>query len=153
MSATIRVQREDFDVGAELDALSRGKTTIGGITSFVGLVRDIAGGQKITAMTLEHYPEMTERELRGIADEALRRWPLDALLIIHRFGRLAPGERIVLVATASAHRAAAFQSCHFLIDWLKTKAPFWKLEETPKGARWVDAEASDEAAAKRWIEE
>ena len=153
MSATIRVQREDFDVGAELVALSRGKTTIGGIASFVGLVRDLAGGQKITAMTLEHYPGMTERELQRIADEALRRWPLDALLIIHRFGRLAPGDRIVLVATASAHRAAAFESCHFLIDWLKTKAPFWKLEETPQGARWVDAEASDEAAAKRWIEE
>jgi molybdopterin synthase catalytic subunit len=153
MSSNIRVQREDFDVGAELDALSRGKTTIGGIASFVGLVRDIAGGQPITAMTLEHYPEMTKRELAAIADEALRRWPLDALLIIHRFGRLEPGERIVLVATASAHREAAFQSCHFLIDWLKTKAPFWKLEETPEGARWVDAEASDEAAAKRWIEE
>ena len=116
MSTTIRVQREDFDVGAELDALSRGKTAIGGITSFVGLVRDIAGGRPITAMTLEHYPAMTERELRAIADEARRRWPLDAVLIIHRFGRLAPGERIVLVATASAHREAAFQSCHFLID-------------------------------------
>jgi molybdopterin synthase catalytic subunit len=153
MSATIRVQREDFDVGAELEALSHGKTAIGGITSFVGLVRDIAGGQPITAMTLEHYPDMTKRELQAIADEAHRRWPLDALLIIHRFGRLAPGERIVLVATASAHREAAFQSCHFLIDWLKTKAPFWKLEETPAGARWVDAQASDEAAAKRWIEE
>ena len=153
MSATIRVQREDFDVGAELEALSRGKTTIGGVASFVGLVRDMAGGQTITAMTLEHYPAMTERELQAIADEASRRWPLDAVLIIHRFGRLVPGERIVLVATASAHREAAFQGCHFLIDWLKTKAPFWKLEETPAGARWVDAEASDEAAAKRWMAE
>jgi molybdopterin synthase catalytic subunit len=153
MSTTIRVQREDFDVGAELAALSRGKTTIGGITSFVGLVRDIAGGRPITAMTLEHYPDMTARELQAIADEARGRWPLDAVLIIHRFGRLTPGERIVLVATASAHREAAFQSCHFLIDWLKTKAPFWKLEETPDGARWVDAQASDEAAAKRWIAE
>ena len=153
MSTTIRVQREDFDVGAELDALSRGKTVIGGIASFVGLVRDIAGGQPITAMTLEHYPAMTERELQAIADEARGRWPLDAVLIIHRFGRLTPGERIVLVATASAHREAAFQSCHFLIDWLKTKAPFWKLEETAEGARWVDAQASDEAAAKRWIAE
>ncbi|HWG78775.1 MAG TPA: molybdenum cofactor biosynthesis protein MoaE [Stellaceae bacterium] len=153
MSSTIRVQREDFDTGAELDALCRGKTAIGGIASFVGLVRDIAGGQAITAMTLEHYPAMTERELQSIADEAQRRWPLDAVLIIHRFGRLAPGERIVLVAAASAHREAAFQSCHFLIDWLKTKAPFWKLEETPEGGRWVDAEASDAAAAKRWVEE
>ena len=153
MSTTIRVQREDFDVGAELDALCRGKTAIGGITSFVGLVRDIAGGQKITAMTLEHYPAMTERELQAIAEEARKRWPLDALLIIHRFGRLAPGERIVLVATASAHREAAFQSCHFLIDWLKTKAPFWKLEETPRGAEWVAARDADEAAAQRWIAE
>jgi molybdopterin synthase catalytic subunit len=153
MSAMIRVQREDFDIGAELEALSRGKTAIGGIASFVGLVRDLAGGRPIAAMTLEHYAGMTERELEAIADEAHRRWPLDAVLIIHRFGRLAPGERIVLVATASAHREAAFQSCHFLIDWLKTKAPFWKLEETPEGARWVDAQASDEAAAKRWIAE
>ena len=149
----IRVQREDFDVGAELAALTSGKTEIGGVASFIGLVRDIAGDRRIAAMTLEHYPGMTERELQAIADEARRRWPLDAVLIIHRFGRLEPGERIVLVATASAHREAAFASCHFLVDWLKTKAPFWKLEETPEGARWVDAQASDEAAAKRWIAE
>ncbi len=147
----IRVQREDFDVGAELDALTRGKTTIGGVTSFVGLVRDVAGDERITAMTLEHYPGMTERELRAIEDEARRRWPLDAVLIVHRYGRLEPGERIVLVAAASAHREAAFAACHFLADWPKTKAPFWKLEETPQGARWVDAQASDEAAAERWI--
>jgi molybdopterin synthase catalytic subunit len=147
----IRVQRDDFDVGAELEALSRGKTTIGGITSFVGLVRDIAGGTRVGAMTLEHYPGMTERQLAEIEAEARRRWPLDAVLIIHRYGRLEPGERIVLVATASAHRDAAFESCHFLIDWLKTKAPFWKLEETPEGARWVDAQAGDDAAAGRWI--
>ena len=147
----IRVQREDFDVGAELEALSRGKTTIGGITSFVGLVRDIAGGTRVGAMTLEHYPGMTERQLTEIEAEAHRRWPLDAVLIVHRFGRLEPGERIVLVATASAHSEAAFESCHFLIDWLKTKAPFWKLEETPDGARWVDAQTSDDAAAGRWV--
>jgi molybdopterin synthase catalytic subunit len=147
----IRVQREDFDVGAELDALTRGKTAIGGVTSFVGLVRDVAGSERITAMTLEHYPGMTERELQAMADEARRRWPLDAVLIVHRYGRLEPGERIVLVAAASAHREAAFAACHFLVDWLKSKAPFWKLEETPQGARWVDAQASDEAAAKRWI--
>jgi molybdopterin synthase catalytic subunit len=147
----IRVQREDFDVGAELAALSQGKTTIGGITSFVGLVRDVADGARVRAMTLEHYPGMTERQLAEIEAEAHRRWPLDAVLIIHRYGRLAPGERIVLVATASAHREAAFESCHFLIDWLKTKAPFWKLEETPDGARWVDAQAGDDAAAGRWI--
>jgi molybdopterin synthase catalytic subunit len=147
----IRVQREDFDVGAELAALSQGKTTIGGITSFVGLVRDVAGGARVRAMTLEHYPGMTERQLAEVEAEAHRRWPLDAVLIIHRYGRLEPGERIVLVATASAHREAAFESCHFLIDWLKTKAPFWKLEETPDGARWVDAQAGDGAAAGRWI--
>jgi molybdopterin synthase catalytic subunit len=147
----IRVQREDFDVGAELEALSRGKTGIGGITSFVGLVRDIAGGEQVGAMTLEHYPGMTERQLAEIEAEAHRRWPLDAVLIIHRHGRLEPGERIVLVATASAHREAAFDSCHFLIDWLKTKAPFWKLEETPAGPRWVDAQAGDDAAAGRWV--
>ncbi len=101
-------------------------------------------------MTLEHYPGMTERALAEIEAEALRRWPLAAALIIHRFGRLEPGERIVLVATASAHRQAAFDSCQFLIDWLKTKAPFWKLEETPEGPRWVDAQASDDTAAERW---
>ena len=149
----IRVQREDFDVGAELAALTRGNTAIGGVASFLGLVRDMAGDERIRAMTLEHYPGMTERELEAIADEARRRWPLDAVLIVHRYGRLAPGERIVLVAAASAHREAAFESCHFLIDWLKTKAPFWKLEETPEGARWVDAQASDDDAAKRWVAE
>ncbi len=149
----IRVQREDFDPGAELQALSRGRTDIGGITSFVGLVRDIAGDKRIDAMTLEHYPGMTERQLAAIEAEARRRWPLAEVLIIHRYGRLEPGDRIVLVATASAHRQAAFESCHFLIDWLKTKAPFWKLEETPEGERWVDAQASDDAAAKRWIAE
>ena len=146
----IRVQREDFDLGAELDALTRGKTNIGGVASFVGLVRDVAGGTGINAMTLEHYPGMTERALAAIEAEALRRWPLEASLIIHRYGRLEPGARIVLVATASAHRAAAFESCEFLIDWLKTKAPFWKLEETNHGARWVDAKDSDDDATKKW---
>jgi molybdopterin synthase catalytic subunit len=146
----IRVQREDFDVGAELAALMRGKTTIGGVASFIGLVRDIAGGRAVGAMTLEHYPGMTERQLAEIEAEARQRWPLDAVLIVHRYGRLEPGERIVLVATASAHRQAAFDACQFLIDWLKTKAPFWKLEETPEGPRWVAAEASDDEAAERW---
>ncbi len=149
----IRVQREDFDIGAELAALTRGRTGIGGVTSFIGLVRDMAGDQRITAMSLEHYPGMTERELAAIEAEAHRRWPLDCVLIIHRSGRLEPGDRIVLVATASAHREAAFASCHFLIDWLKTKAPFWKLEETPEGPRWVETQASDDAAAERWVAE
>ena len=150
---TIRVQHEDFDLGAELTALTHGKTGIGGFASVVGLVRDVAGSERIAAMTLEHYPGMTERQLAEIEAEARRRWPLEAVLIIHRVGRLLPGEQIVLVATASAHRQAAFESCQFLIDWLKTKAPFWKLEETPAGERWVDARASDDDAALRWVAE
>ncbi len=149
----IRVQREDFDVGAELDRLARGKPGIGGVVSFIGLVRDVAGEERVAAMTLEHYPGMTERALGEIEAEALRRWPLAATLIIHRYGRLEPGDRIVLVATASAHRAAAFASCEFLVDWLKTKAPFWKLEETPNGPRWVEGHDADEAAASRWVAE
>ena len=149
----IRVQREDFDVGKEIEALTRDRSSIGGVTSFIGLVRDVAGGEKIAAMTLEHYPGMTEKQLADIEAEAQRRWPLDAVLIIHRYGELKPGDRIVLVATASAHRDAAFDACRFLIDWLKTKAPFWKLEETSQGSRWVEAHASDDEAAKRWVEE
>ncbi len=150
---TIRVQREDFDVGAELEALTHGKTSIGGVTSFLGLVRDFAGDGEsgsVGSMTLEHYPGMTERQLEAIEEEARRRWPLDDVLVIHRYGRLNPGDRIVLVATASAHREAAFESCHFLIDWLKTRAPFWKLESTPEGEHWVEAKNSDDAAAARW---
>ncbi|MBB3265220.1 molybdopterin synthase catalytic subunit [Azospirillum sp. OGB3] len=147
---TVRVQSEDFDVGAELAALTGGKTGIGGVTLFVGLVRDMAGGESVSAMTLEHYPGMTERQLEAIEAEARARWPLDDALIIHRYGRLEPGDRIVLVATASAHREAAFESCHFLIDWLKTKAPFWKMEATPEGERWVEAKESDDEAAARW---
>ncbi|HEX9463269.1 MAG TPA: molybdenum cofactor biosynthesis protein MoaE [Alphaproteobacteria bacterium] len=146
----IRVQREDFDVGAEIERLTAGRHDIGGVVSFVGLVRDMAGGTKIGAMTLEHYPGMTEKQLAEIEAEAHRRWPLAASLIVHRYGRMEPGERIVLVVTASAHREAAFEACHFLIDWLKTKAPFWKLEDTDKGAQWVAAEARDDAAAERW---
>ncbi len=149
----IRVQREDFDPGRELAALTGGKTTIGGVVSFVGLVRDMAGGERISAMTLEHYPGMTEKELAAIEAEACRRWELDAVLIIHRYGELRPGDRIVLVATASAHRDAAFDACRFLIDWLKTKAPFWKLEETSGGSRWVEAQASDDRAAERWAKD
>ncbi len=150
---TVRVQQDDFDVGAELAALSAGNHAIGGIASFVGVVREMAGDQKIGAMTLEHYPGMTERALAEIEAEAHQRWPLEACLIIHRYGRLEPGDRIVMVATASAHRQAALEACAFLIDWLKTKAPFWKLEETAAGAKWVDARDTDDQAAKRWIEE
>lgn len=146
----IRVQREDFDVGAELQALSAGNRNIGGITSFVGLVRDLSDGSDVKRMTLEHYPGMTEQALQEIEAEARRRWKLEAVTIIHRYGPLDPGDRIVLVAVASAHREAAFAACHFLIDWLKTRAPFWKLEDTGKGARWVEAKDSDDHAAERW---
>jgi molybdopterin synthase catalytic subunit len=149
----IRVQREDFDVGAEIDRLARGKHGIGGVASFVGLVRSAAGGESVGAMTLEHYPGMTEKLLAEIEAEAQRRWPLEGTLLIHRYGRLEPGERIVLVVTASAHRQAAFEACEFLVDWLKTKAPFWKLEETAAGPRWVEAQAGDDHAAKRWVAE
>ena len=146
----IRVQREDFDIGAEIAALTTGDRQIGGVASFVGLVREMAGDTAIGAMTLEHYPGMTEKKLAEIEAEACRRWPLAASLIIHRYGRLEPGERIVLVVTASAHREAALASCAFLIDWLKTEAPFWKSEETPEGERWVEARAEDDAAKSRW---
>lgn len=152
----IKVQREDFDIGAELGALTAGNHEIGGLASFVGLVRDMADvgrgrPETVGAMTLEHYPGMTEKMLARIEEEAQERWPLQASLIIHRFGRLEPGDRIVLVATASAHRQAALEACAFLIDWLKTKAPFWKLEETPGGdGHWVDARDADDAAAARW---
>jgi molybdopterin synthase catalytic subunit len=146
----IRVQSEDFDVGAEIAALTAGNTKVGGLAVFVGLVRDIAGGETVGAMTLEHYPGMTEKMLAKIEAEAGERWPLEASLIVHRVGRLEPGDRIVLVATASAHRQAAFDACQFLIDWLKTKAPFWKLEETAAGAKWVEARGTDDDAADRW---
>jgi molybdopterin synthase catalytic subunit len=147
----IRVQQEDFNVGQELAKLAEGNHAIGGVAVFVGLVRDMAGGAEISAMTLEHYPAMTEKMLAEIEAEARARWPLEASLVIHRFGRLDPGEQIVMVATASAHRQAAFESCEFLMDWLKTKAPFWKLEETGEGAQWVDARDSDDKAAARWV--
>ncbi len=146
----IRIQQEPFDPGAELAKLKAGNTNIGGTVMFLGSVRDRSDGKHIAAMTLEHYPGMTEKALEEIEAEARRRWPLDASLIVHRHGRLEPGDDIVLVITASAHREAAFQACHFLIDWLKTKAPFWKLEENPEGADWVAAKDSDDSAARRW---
>lgn len=150
----IRVQREPFDVGREIAALTEGNRRIGGVASFVGLVRDLAGEGdpgRLRAMTLEHYPGMTERQLETIEGEARARWPLEACLIVHRYGRLEPGDGIVLVVTASAHREAAFESCAFLMDWLKTKAPFWKREETGRGERWVEARDSDDIAAARWL--
>ena len=148
----IRVQVEDFDLGAELATLSAGRTDIGAVVTFTGLVRDFAGDHQIGAMTLEHYPGMTERALAAAEAEARRRWQLDASLIVHRYGRLEPGDRIVGVITAAAHRQAAFEAAQFLVDWLKTKAPFWKLESTPAGDKWVAARDADDAAAGRWTE-
>jgi len=145
----IRVQIGDFDVGREIEAVTRGKTAIGGVVSFIGTVR--GGGDGVKSMTLEHYPGMTEQELAAIEAEANRRWKLEASLIVHRYGKLLPGERIVLVVTASSHRAEAFAANEFLVDWLKTKAPFWKLEETAQGERWVEAQSTDDNAAKRWV--
>ncbi|MEQ8398203.1 molybdenum cofactor biosynthesis protein MoaE [Thalassobaculum sp.] len=147
---SVRVQEEDFDIGAELVQMTAGDHAIGGLGVFVGLVRDIAGDAAVAGMTLEHYPGMTERQLEAIETEACTRWPLQATRIVHRVGRLEPGDNIVLVACASAHRQAALDATAFLIDWLKTKAPFWKLEETQDGEQWVDARESDDAAAARW---
>ena len=146
----IRVQSADFDVGLELKKLTEGNHQIGAIATFVGLVRDIADKDTISAMVLEHYPGMTEKQLADIEHEANQRWDLNSSLIIHRYGRLEPGDNIVLVACASSHRENAFDACHFLIDWLKTRAPFWKLEETSEGARWVEAKTKDDIASARW---
>jgi len=147
----IKVQREDFDVGFEMKALHGTDTGIGGICSFVGTVRQMSNDTALSAMTLEHYPGMTEKALSEIEAEANARWDLSGSLIIHRYGRLEPGEQIVLVMTASAHRQVAFDACQFLIDWLKTKAPFWKLEEGEGGNQdWVDAKDSDDAATDKW---
>ena len=148
---TVRVQAEAFDMGAEIAGFAAGHPESGGLASFVGLVRDLNEGKPVAALTLEHYPGMTERQLQAIEAEARARWPLDDVLIIHRHGRMQPTEAIVLVACLSAHREAAFDACRFLMDWLKTKAPFWKVEDRPDGARdWVDARSSDEDAARRW---
>lgn len=151
----IRVQSETFDLGDEIAKLVHGHGRIGAVVSFLGLVRDtveIDGKPAaLTSMTLEHYPKMTERQLQELEQEARQRWELEAVLIIHRYGDLRPGDPIVLVATASAHRQVAFDACNFLIDWLKTKAPFWKHEVTAEGRHWVGAKTSDDEAAKRWI--
>ncbi len=146
----IRIQEEDFDYASEVAAMSEGNLGVGGVVAFSGLVREMAGDTEINSMTLEHYPGMTEKALEKIEAEAQKRWPLENTLIIHRYGRLEPGDQIVLVAASSAHRDAAFDACRFLIDWLKTKAPFWKLEETDQGGEWVDAKDSDNAATERW---
>jgi len=148
--AIVRVQSGDFDVGRELEALTAGRHDVGAVASFVGLVRDANDGQPIRAMTLEHYPGMTESALEDICAQAHSRWKLIETLVIHRIGPLAPGDRIVLVGTASAHRGEAFAACEFIMDYLKTRAPFWKKEDTPDGGKWVDARESDDQAAQRW---
>ena len=146
----VRVQPEDFDTGRELESLTRGRADVGAVASFVGLVRDANDGSAVTSMTLEHYPGMTERALEDICAQAMSRWDLIDALVIHRVGRLGPGDRIVLVGVSSAHRGEAFAACEFIMDYLKTRAPFWKREETPEGARWVEARMSDDDAAERW---
>ena len=146
----VRVQSEDFDVGQELESLTRGRQDVGGLASFVGLVRDANDGSAVSSMTLEHYPGMTEKALEDICVQAQERWDLIDTLVVHRVGPLNPGDRIVLVGVASAHRGEAFAACEFIMDYLKTRAPFWKKEQTADGGRWVDARESDERAAKRW---
>jgi molybdopterin synthase catalytic subunit len=149
----IRVQQQVFDVGHEINAIKAGKTQIGGTAIFVGTVRDINDGVGVSALTLEHYPGMTEKALADIETEARARWVLDDVLIVHRYGRMEPGDDIVLVICCSEHRDNAFDACRFLMDFLKTRAPFWKLEQGAEQANWVDARESDNEAAARWGKE
>ena len=148
----VRVQRDDFDIGAEIAAFRRADPGIGAIASFIGLVRDINHGEAVAGMTLEHYPGMTEKALAGIVGEAKDRWDIIDALVIHRVGELKPLDQIVMVVVTGAHRGEAFAACEFIMDYLKTQAPFWKKEQTPQGARWVEARASDDQAAERWSE-
>src|ERR1700691_2502971 len=150
MSATIRVQREAFDIAAETAAMTRGRTDIGAVVTFTGICRADENGTPIAALTLEHYPGMAEAEIARHVDEAKARWPLFDVTVVHRYGRILPGETIVLVTTASSHREAAFAAASFLMDYLKTRAPFWKQVETVAGTAWVKAKAADDAAAERW---
>ncbi len=159
MAIVVKVQDADFDVGAELAAMRIGKPTVGAIASFIGIVRDVNAvtgndglqhSAQVGTLTLEHYPGMTERALEDICVEATRRWSLIDLLVIHRHGTLLPTDQIVFVAASSAHRGEAFDACNFVMDYLKTQAPFWKKETTDRGERWVEARDSDEAAAARW---
>lgn len=146
----VRVQNADFDLGAEVARLRANDARIGAVVSFVGTVRDLNEGAQVAAMELEHYPGMTEKSLQDIADQACSRWPLYGTLVIHRVGPLLPLDQIVLVACSAAHRGDAFAACEFIMDYLKTDAPFWKKEQTPDGARWVDARVSDESAKAKW---
>jgi molybdopterin synthase catalytic subunit len=146
----VRVQSADFDLGAEVARLRAGDARIGAVVSFVGTVRDMNDGDRVAELELEHYPGMTERALQDIVEQARERWPLYGALVVHRIGPLHPLEQIVLVAVSSAHRGEAFAACEFIMDYLKTEAPFWKKEQTPDGARWVDARVSDDAAKAKW---
>jgi len=146
----VSIQTADFDLAAEVAALRAGDHGVGAVASFVGTVRDRSEGQGVSAMELEHYPGMTEKAIEAMIDDALQRFELRGVRVIHRVGLLQPGEQIVLVAVTSLHRGQAFQGCEFLMDYLKTQAPFWKKETTPEGARWVDARETDDAALRRW---
>ena len=150
MTTTIRLQSEAFDVAAEVDKLARDRTDIGAVVTFTGICRADENGEKIAALTLEHYPGMAEAEIARHVEEAYARWPLLGVTVIHRHGRIAPGENIVLVVTASSHREAAFAAASFLMDYLKTRAPFWKQVEKASGKTWVEAKAADDTAADRW---
>ena len=152
MTDVVRVQEGDFDVGAEIATLTAGDARAGAVASFVGLVRDVNDGNGVSEMSLEHYPGMTEKALAEIVAEARGRWDIYVTTVIHRVGKLQPTDRIVLVAVSSAHRGEAFAACEFIMDYLKTRAPFWKREVTPEGARWVDARESDDHSAARWKE-
>ena len=148
--SSIRIQENDFDVSAEITALRKDDSRVGAVVTFLGTVRDLNEGSQVKGMTLEHYPGMTEKALEAILSQAKARWDIYRTLVIHRVGPLLPEDQIVLVAVSSAHRGEAFAACEFIMDYLKTAAPFWKKEDTPEGARWVDARITDEAAMARW---
>ena len=146
----VQVQQADFDLTTEIAALRHARPDLGAVVAFIGLVRDMNAGSAVTELTLEHYPAMTQKALEAIATQAKHRWDIQDVVVIHRVGRLIPSDQIVLVAVAGAHRGPAFQACEFIMDYLKTQAPFWKKEQTPQGAHWVEARNTDQAAAQRW---
>ena len=150
LAATIRIQETDFDIAREIAALTAGRSDVGAVVTFSGICRGSENGEPIAALTLEHYPGMAEAEIKRHTDEAMSRWPLTGLTVVHRVGRITPGENIVLVLAASAHRQAAFQAAEFLMDYLKANAPFWKREESQKGTSWIEARGHDDATAARW---